>query len=119
MATVTLTTDFGYVDGYVGAMKGVLLGAAPGVTLVDLAHDVPRHDVAAAAWTLAVAAPRFPPGTIHVCVVDPGVGGARAGLVVAAGGQLYVGPDNGVFAHVAAVHEGAWAITAAEFRAAR
>ncbi|HVV53474.1 MAG TPA: SAM-dependent chlorinase/fluorinase [Polyangia bacterium] len=96
MAIVTFTTDFGTHDGYVGALKGVVLSLAPGATLVDIAHGVPAHDVAAGAVALAQAAPLFPPGTIHVAVVDPGVGGARADIVVAAGGSLYVGPDNGV-----------------------
>jgi S-adenosylmethionine hydrolase len=120
MALVTLTTDFGTADGYVGAMKGVILRLAPGTTVVDLAHDVPRHDVAHAAWVVATAAPEFPPQTIHVVVVDPGVGGARLEVIVAAGGQLYVGPDNGVFAHVGAGAdaEGCWAITSTAFRMA-
>jgi S-adenosyl-L-methionine hydrolase (adenosine-forming) len=96
MAIVTLTTDFGTVDGYVGAMKGVLLALAPGTTVADVTHEVPPQDVAAGAFALAQAAGLFPPGTIHVAVVDPGVGGERAGLVVEAGGALFVGPDNGL-----------------------
>jgi len=113
---VTLTTDFGGADGYVGAMKGVIHRLAPGCVVVDLAHDVPRHDVAHAAWVLATAAFEFPAGTIHVAVVDPGVGGARAEVVVAARGHLFVGPDNGVLAHVAASSEGTWGITSTAFR---
>jgi S-adenosyl-L-methionine hydrolase (adenosine-forming) len=93
---VTLTTDFGYRDGYVGAMKGVVLSLAPAATLVDVTHGVPPQDVAAGAVALAQAAALFPAGTIHVAVVDPGVGGARADLLVESGGQLFVGPDNGV-----------------------
>ena len=73
-----------------------MLSLAPQATLVDIAHGVPARDVAAGAVALAQAAPLFPPGTIHVVVVDPGVGGARADLVVASGGSLYLGPDNGV-----------------------
>ena len=96
MPIVTFTTDFGAHDGYVGALKGVVLSIAPQATLVDIAHGVPARDVAAGAVALAQAAPLFPPGTIHVVVVDPGVGGARADLVVAAGDSFYVGPDNGV-----------------------
>ena len=96
MPIVTFTTDFGAGDGYVGALKGVVLSLAPQATLVDIAHGVPARDVAAGAVALAQAAPLFPPGTIHVVVVDPGVGGARADLVVASGGSLYLGPDNGV-----------------------
>ena len=115
MAIVTLTTDFGTADGYVGAMKGVICTLAPGAVIVDIAHDVPRHDVAHAAWVLATSAWTFPLGTIHVCVVDPGVGGARNEIVVAARGHLFVGPDNGVLALVGAACDGAWAITSAAF----
>ncbi len=96
MPIVTFTTDFGATDGYVGALKGVVLSLAPQATLVDIAHGVPARDVAAGAVALAQAAPMFPAGTIHVAVVDPGVGGARADLVVAAGGSYFIGPDNGV-----------------------
>ncbi len=116
MPIVTLTTDFGDRDGYVGAMKGVILSRAPGVTLVDITHAVPRHDVAAAANALADAAPYFPPGTVHVAVVDPGVGGARAAVVVAAGGHLFVGPDNGVFALAAPRPDAVHAIADPGFR---
>jgi S-adenosylmethionine hydrolase len=96
MPIVTFTTDFGAHDGYVGALKGVVLSLAPQATLVDIAHGVPARDVAAGAVALAQAAPLFPPGTIHVAVVDPGVGGARADLIVAAAGSFFIGPDNGV-----------------------
>ena len=89
MPIITLTTDFGTSDGYVGAMKGVLAARAPAATVVDIAHDVPRQDVAHAAWTLASAAFEFPTGTIHVAVVDPGVGGHRAEVIVLARGHLY------------------------------
>jgi S-adenosyl-L-methionine hydrolase (adenosine-forming) len=119
LALVTLTTDFGTADGYVGAMKGVLYRAAPGVVVVDITHAVPRHDVAAGAHALATAAPWFPPWTVHVAVVDPGVGGRRRDVVVVAAEQIFVGPDNGIFSLAAprpdAVHE----IAAADFRAAR
>jgi S-adenosylmethionine hydrolase len=115
MPIVTLTTDFGTSDGYVGAMKGVILTLAPGTTIVDVAHDVPRHDVAHAAWVLATSAWQFPLGTIHVCVVDPGVGGARNEIVVAARGHVFVGPDNGVLALVGDPCDGAWAITSSAF----
>ncbi|HEY6476415.1 MAG TPA: SAM-dependent chlorinase/fluorinase, partial [Polyangia bacterium] len=74
MPIVTFTTDFGAHDGYVGALKGVVLTLAPQATLVDIAHGVPARDVAAGAVALAQAAPLFPAGTIHVVVVDPGVG---------------------------------------------
>ena len=113
---MTLTTDFGDRDGYVGAMKGVLLARAPGVTLVDITHAVPRHDVAAAANALADAAPHFPAATVHLAVVDPGVGGARAAVVVAAGGHLFVGPDNGIFSLVAPRPDAVHLIASPAFR---
>ena len=116
MPLVTLTTDFGTRDGYVGAMKGVLASLAPEAIAVDIAHDVPRHDIAHGAWVLANAAFRFPGGTIHLAVVDPGVGGARAEVIVQARGHLFVGPDNGLFAHVGRDCDGTWAITSPAFR---
>src|SRR6185369_6965682 len=73
-----------------------VLTLAPDAVLVDITHDVPRHDVSAGAFALAQAAPLFPPGSVHVAVVDPGVGGPRADIVVEAGGSYYVGPDNGL-----------------------
>jgi len=96
-AIVTLTTDFGTRDGYVAAMKGAILGIARSVQLVDVTHEVAPHDVAEGALALEAAAPYFPPGTVHLGVVDPGVGTARRGLAVLARGQVFVGPDNGLF----------------------
>jgi hypothetical protein len=93
---VTLLTDFGTVDGFVGAMKGVILSRAPEAQLVDLTHEIPSQDVRAGAWALREAASMFPVGTIHVAVVDPGVGTARRPILVRSGGQLLVGPDNGL-----------------------
>ena len=97
---VTLLTDFGTRDYFVAAMKGVILSRSPGVTLVDVSHEIPPHDVAAGAFTLLALYRDFPPGTIHVGVVDPGVGSARRPIVALAGGQAFVGPDNGLFGHV-------------------
>lgn len=102
MPIITLTTDFGTRDGYVGQMKGVIARLAPEAMLVDITHDVPRHDIAHAAWVVATTCRRFPNGTVHVVVVDPGVGGARRGVIVRTHGQIYVGPDNGVFAYLEA-----------------
>src|SRR4051812_11443346 len=116
MPIVTFTTDFGAHDGYVGALKGVVLSLAPQATLVDIAHGVPAGDVAAGAVALAQAAPVFPPGTIHVAVVDPGVGGARADLVVAAGDSFYVGPDNGVLSLAARGPRQIYRIESSQFR---
>ncbi|MSP62780.1 MAG: hypothetical protein EXR72_21100 [Myxococcales bacterium] len=93
---ITLTTDFGTQDGYVGAMKGVLLREHPAARLVDLTHDVPPQDVFAGAFALAQAACFFPPGTVHIAVVDPGVGSSRRALIVEHDGALFVAPDNGL-----------------------
>lgn len=97
MTIITLTSDFGLLDPYVGIMKGVILGIAPDVRLVDLTHDIPPQDIAAAAYTLQIAAPYFPVGTVHLVVVDPGVGSARRPLMVTTERAAYVGPDNGLF----------------------
>ncbi|MCZ6634366.1 MAG: SAM-dependent chlorinase/fluorinase [bacterium] len=97
---VTLTTDFGVQDGYVGAMKGVVLEIAGSVTVVDITHEIPPQDVEAGAYIFHTAYPHFPDGTIHVVVVDPGVGRKRRGLVVETARYRFVGPDNGVFTPV-------------------
>ena len=93
---ITLLSDFGAQDAYVGAMKGVILGINPEVVLVDLTHEVDPQDVVTGAFLLAEAAPYFPPDTIHLAVVDPEVGTGRLGLAVRARGQFWVGPDNGL-----------------------
>ena len=93
---ITLLTDFGTADGYVGEMKGVLLARVPEAAIVDISHEIPPQDVEAARLTLARVWRRFPPGTIHLVVVDPGVGTERAGLAVASDDRFLVGPDNGV-----------------------
>ncbi len=93
---VTLTTDFGLRDPFVGAMKGVILGINRRVHLVDLTHEIAPQEILEGALALEAAVPFFPPGTIHLAVVDPGVGGSRRALGVSAGGQLFVGPDNGL-----------------------
>ena len=98
---VTLTTDFGLRDAYVAEMKGVIFGIAETagrpLSLVDVTHDVERHDITEGALALEAAARFFPRGTVHLAVVDPGVGTARRGLVMTAGGHAFVGPDNGLF----------------------
>jgi hypothetical protein len=122
MAIITLTTDFGISDGYVGAMKGViarLAGSHPAPTVVDLAHDIPPGDIPHAAWAIASSSGEFPHGSIHVVVVDPGVGGARRDVIVRSRGRWYVGPDNGVFAYVADRGSAAYAIENERFRAER
>lgn len=93
---ITLLTDFGTADGYVGEMKGVLLSLAPDVRVVDITHDVPPQDVESGRLALARVWRRFPAGTVHLAVVDPGVGSARRALAVESEGRFLVGPDNGL-----------------------
>ena len=93
---VTLLTDFGTADGYVAEMKGVLLTHAPDATLVDVSHEIPAHDVEGARLAVARYWRRFPRGTVHAVIVDPGVGSARAALAIESDGRFLVGPDNGV-----------------------
>jgi S-adenosyl-L-methionine hydrolase (adenosine-forming) len=100
MPLITLLTDFGTTDAYVAEMKAVLLGAVPGATLVDLTHTVPPGDLRAAAYLLGRTWHRFPAGTVHLAVVDPGVGTTRAALAFGTGGHWFVGPDNGLFTPV-------------------
>jgi S-adenosylmethionine hydrolase len=116
-AIITLTTDFGLRDSYVAEMKAVILSLTHAVHLVDVTHEVEPQQIVEAALAVDAAAGFFPPGTIHLAVVDPGVGTARRGLVMAAGGQLFVGPDNGLFTPTVA--RGAWTafeLAAAEYR---
>jgi S-adenosylmethionine hydrolase len=93
---IALTTDFGLTDPWVGIMKGVIATRAPGVPVIDVSHGVPPQDVLAGALILRHAAPWFPPRTIHVAVVDPGVGSERRALCVETERALFVGPDNGL-----------------------
>lgn len=97
---VTLLTDFGLEDPYVGIVKGVILGINPAARLVDLTHAIPPQDVRRGALALEAAYRFFPRGTVHLAVVDPGVGGPRRPLAVLAGGHYFVGPDNGLFGFV-------------------
>ena len=96
MPIITLLTDFGTADGYVAEMKGVLLTELPTATVVDIAHDIPAHDVDAGRIAIARYWRRFPRGTVHLAVVDPGVGSARAAIAVESEGRILVGPDNGL-----------------------
>jgi hypothetical protein len=109
-AIVTLLTDFGTADGYLGEMKGTLLSLAGAVQIVDVAHDLPPHDVEAARLALARYWMRFPVGTVHLVVVDPGVGGPRAALAVECERRFLVGPDNGVLSP-ALLHRDARCVT--------
>jgi S-adenosyl-L-methionine hydrolase (adenosine-forming) len=100
MSIITLLTDFGSQDYFVGAMKGVILSIAPHAQIVDITHEVPPQDIHAAAFNLLAAYASFPAGTIHVAVVDPGVGSQRRPLVIECAGQFFVGPDNGIFSWI-------------------
>jgi S-adenosylmethionine hydrolase len=95
-AVITLLTDFGTADGYVAEMKGVLTALAPGAPIIDATHDIPPQDVEAGRLALARYWRRFPAGTVHVAVVDPGVGSTRSAIAVESDGRFLVGPDNGV-----------------------
>ena len=97
---ITLTTDFGTADGFVGAMKGVILSLAPQATVIDVTHGIPPHDVRAGAFALETALPYFPQNAIHVVVVDPGVGSERAAILVETEQGRFVAPDNGVLTSV-------------------
>ena len=97
---ITLLTDFGLQNHFVAAMKGVMLSVNPDLAFVDISHLIPRHDIYSGAFTLAQAYAYFPQGTIHVAVVDPGVGTARKAIVVSAGGHFFVAPDNGLLSYV-------------------
>jgi len=97
MTIITLTTDFGLSDGYVGIMKGVILGIAADVQLVDLSHQIAPQDVRQGSFVLGNAVPYFPKGTVHLAVVDPGVGSSRRPLLVTTPEASFVGPDNGLF----------------------
>ena len=109
---ITLLTDFGTADGYVGEMKGVLASVAPLSTAVDIAHDVAPQDVDGARLALARYWRRFPEGTVHLVVIDPGVGSARGALAAASEGRFLVGPDNGVLSP-ALLHAGARCVSLA------
>lgn len=101
MRVITLLTDFGLRDSYVAEMKGVILKHCPEAIIVDISHDIEKYDVDEGAYNLARAVRYFPDGTIHVGVVDPGVGGPRKPLIIEARGALFVGPDNGLLAPAA------------------
>lgn len=97
---ITLTTDFGTSDYFAGAMKGVVVALAPAARLIDITHEIAPFNILEAALVISQAAPYFPKGTIHLVVVDPGVGSDRRALLAEAGGQFFVAPDNGVLSMV-------------------
>jgi S-adenosylmethionine hydrolase len=100
MSIITILTDYGTTDSYVGEMKGVLLSGAPGATLVDITHSIPPGDIASAGYVLSRTWAHYPAGTVHLAVVDPGVGGARVAIAFRARDHFFVGPDNGLFSGV-------------------
>ena len=97
---ITLLTDFGTQDTFVGVLKGVILSIAPHAQVVDLTHHVPPQDIRAGAFALKTAYSYFPPGTIHLAIVDPGVGGQRRPVAAHIGDYFYVCPDNGLLTYV-------------------
>ena len=97
---LTLTTDFGLSDHYVGAMKGVILGICPNARIVDISHEIAPYEITEGAYTIAQAYRTFPKKTVHVVVVDPGVGTARRPILLEAAGQYFIAPDNGVLAMI-------------------
>ncbi len=97
-AVITLTTDFGLSDPYVAAMKGIILCINPAAQIVDISHDIHPHQIEEGAFVLAAAWPYFPPGSIHIAVVDPGVGGNRKSIALSTPQGVFVGPDNGILA---------------------
>lgn len=112
---VTLLTDFGTADGYVGAMKGVIASRAPRARIMDITHDIAPQQVRAAAWALRQSSATFAPGSIHVAVVDPGVGSERRALLVKANDKLFVVPDNGIASWVEGAERArAWCLDAVE-----
>lgn len=100
MKVITLLTDFGLSDGYPGIMKGVILGISPDVQIVDISHSISHQNIHEAALVLSRSYRYFPSGSIHVAVIDPGVGTSRRPIAAQVGEHIFVGPDNGLFSHV-------------------
>ncbi|MCL7455168.1 MAG: SAM-dependent chlorinase/fluorinase [Anaerolineae bacterium] len=107
---ITLTTDFGHRDHYVAAMKGVIVTLCPQALLIDISHEIRPQAVRQAGYLLASAARYFPPGTVHLAVVDPGVGTGRRPIAVGTARAIYVGPDNGLFSLVMGREPVQWAV---------
>jgi S-adenosylmethionine hydrolase len=98
MKVITLLTDYGITDSYVAEVKGAILKINPAIIIVDISHDVGNYDISSGAFHMARSVPYFPEGTIHIGVVDPGVGSSRKAIIVKAGNMWFVGPDNGLLA---------------------
>jgi len=114
MSIITLLTDFGARDGFVGALKGVILSLNPDAQLVDIAHEIAPGDIDAGAFVLASSYSSFPPETIHVAVIDPGVGTTRKPLAVRANSHYFVAPDNGILKWILSAHPDALVIELTE-----
>ena len=97
---ITVSTDFGYKDWFVAAVKAKIIKINPRARIIDITHNINSHDIRAAAFLLMCVCRNFPKGTVHLAVVDPGVGSARKPLIIASGGHYFVGPDNGIFSYV-------------------
>lgn len=110
MSVITLLTDFGTSDYFVGAMKGVILSINPHATIVDITHEIPPRDIETAAFNLLSCYRDFPAGAIHVAIVDPGVGSDRRAIIVECADRFFVGPDNGLFSWICE-REGNWSAT--------
>ncbi|MEO0248462.1 MAG: SAM-dependent chlorinase/fluorinase [candidate division WOR-3 bacterium] len=119
MKAITLLTDFGLKDPYVGIMKGVILSINPQVHVIDMSHDVEPQDVTEACFLVKEYAPFFRKGTIHLCVVDPTVGSERRAIVLMHAGQLFVGPDNGLFTLLFDAQSAVYEITNRSYMASR
>ena len=113
---ITLTTDFGTDDPFVGIMKGVILSICPSVRIVDITHGIEPQNVQQAAWVLQTAWRWFPKNTVHVAVIDPGVGGERRALACKQGNAFFVGPDNGLFSGVLKAESGCHELTNKKYR---
>ena len=100
LPVITLLTDFGNADYFVGAVKGAILSVNPSAVIADITHEIPPQDIEAGAFTTLAAYQTFPAGTINVAVVDPGVGSSRRAIIVHAGEHFFVGPDNGIFTYI-------------------
>ncbi|HXP59595.1 MAG TPA: SAM-dependent chlorinase/fluorinase [Dongiaceae bacterium] len=105
MGAITLTTDFGLGDWFVGTMKAVILGIHPRANVVDITHEIPPGDIRAGAFALMAGCRYFPNGTVHLAVVDPGVGGRRQAVAVRTASSFFVGPDNGVLSWALALEK--------------
>src|SRR6185437_13123777 len=105
---ITITTDFGLQDGFVGIMKGVALGIQPRLHFVDLTHNIKPGDIRAGAWIMANSYGYFPDGTVHLAVVDPAVGSKRRGIVITNDHHLVVCPDNGLITHLLDGKDAQW-----------